>query len=116
METVNETLTSTGEFGISGHTIKAVGDKPEVGEYLVSAADAGRRVKVSGRLAENTTTKLIGVIPTPSAGQRKAEIKARFASGRIMGERSVFTKAFKERAVELARNTNRKRACPRPRH
>ncbi|MDR2793856.1 MAG: transposase [Treponema sp.] len=27
----------------------------------------------------------------------------------IMGERSVFTKAFKERAVEPARNTSRKR-------
>jgi hypothetical protein len=36
--------------------------------------------------------------------------------GSIMGERSVFTKAFKERAVELARNTKRKRACPRPWH
>ncbi|MDR2792347.1 MAG: hypothetical protein LBB61_01595 [Treponema sp.] len=29
--------------------------------------------------------------------------------GSIMGERSVFTKAFKERAVEPARNTKRKR-------
>jgi transposase-like protein len=36
--------------------------------------------------------------------------------GRIMGERRVFTKEFKERAVELARNTKRKRSCPRPRH
>ncbi|MDR2793076.1 MAG: hypothetical protein LBB61_05350 [Treponema sp.] len=36
--------------------------------------------------------------------------------GSIMGKRSVFTKEFKERAAEPARNTKRKRACPRPRH
>ncbi|MDR2793434.1 MAG: transposase, partial [Treponema sp.] len=30
--------------------------------------------------------------------------------GSIIGERSVFTKEFKERAVELARNTKRKRS------
>jgi hypothetical protein len=44
------------------------------------------------------------------------EGKPMIKEGRIMGERSVFTKKFKERAVELARNTKRKRACPRPRH
>jgi hypothetical protein len=44
------------------------------------------------------------------------EGKPMIKEGRIMGERRVFTKAFKERAVEPARNTKRKRACPRPWH
>jgi hypothetical protein len=44
------------------------------------------------------------------------EVKPMIKEGSIMGERRVFTKEFKERAVELARNTKRKRACPRPWH
>jgi hypothetical protein len=47
---------------------------------------------------------------------KRQEGKPVIKEGSIMGERSVFTKAFKERAVEPARNTNRKRVCPRPRH
>ncbi|MDR2792727.1 MAG: hypothetical protein LBB61_03540 [Treponema sp.] len=44
------------------------------------------------------------------------EGKPMLKEGSITGERSVFTKDFKERAVEPSRNTNRKRARPRPRH
>jgi hypothetical protein len=62
---VNETLTPGGQFGISGHKIKVVGDRPEVGVYFVSADDASLRVKVGGHLAENTAAKVIGVIPAP---------------------------------------------------
>jgi hypothetical protein len=43
------------------------------------------------------------------------EVKPMIKEGSIIGERRVFTREFKERAVELALNTNRKRACPRPR-
>jgi hypothetical protein len=80
-EAVNETLTPGGEFSISGHKIKVVGDKPEVGVYFVSADDASLRVKVSGHLAENTTSKLIGMIPVLSAGAWKVEVATQFASG-----------------------------------
>jgi hypothetical protein len=80
-EAVNETLTPGGQFGISGHKIKVVGDDPKVGVYFVSATDAGQRVKVSGHLAENTTSKLIGVIPALAAGMWKVDVVTQFASG-----------------------------------
>ncbi|MDR1325617.1 MAG: DUF4469 domain-containing protein [Treponema sp.] len=38
-ETVNETLTSGGQFSVSRHKIKVEGDSPELGVYFVSATD-----------------------------------------------------------------------------
>jgi hypothetical protein len=80
-ESVNDALSPGGMFSIAGHKIKVVGDDPEVGVYFVSEADTTRRVKVSGHLAENTASKLIGVIPALSAGKWKVEVKTQFASG-----------------------------------
>jgi hypothetical protein len=80
-EAVNETLTPGGQFGISGHKIKVVGDDPKVGVYFVSADDASLRVKVGGNLAENTAAKVIGVIPALTAGTWKVEIKTQYTVG-----------------------------------
>jgi hypothetical protein len=79
-DSVNETLTPGGMFGISGHKLKAAGDSPGAGAYFVPAG-GGAAVKAGGRLAENTASKLIGVIPALSAGKWTAEVKTRFASG-----------------------------------
>jgi hypothetical protein len=49
--------------------------------YFVSAADAAQRVKVSGYLAENTASKLIGVIPALAAGGWKVEVKTQYIVG-----------------------------------
>jgi hypothetical protein len=38
-ESVNETLTPGGQFSVSGHKIKVVGDNADVGIYFVSATD-----------------------------------------------------------------------------
>jgi hypothetical protein len=78
---VNELLTPGGMFSVSGHKIKVEGDKPGVGVYFVSAADPSRRVKVEGHLAENTSSKLIGVIPALSAGAYTLEIVSQYSSG-----------------------------------
>ncbi|MDR2149971.1 MAG: DUF4469 domain-containing protein [Spirochaetaceae bacterium] len=80
-EAVNETATSGGMFSIVGHKIKIAGEDPEVGVYFVSEADPAVRVKVSGHLAENTASKLIGVIPALSAGKWKLEIKTQYSGG-----------------------------------
>ncbi|MDR2097337.1 MAG: DUF4469 domain-containing protein [Spirochaetaceae bacterium] len=80
-ESVNETLTSGGMFNISGHKIKIAGDNPEVGVYFVPEANPAGRVKVSGHLAENTASKLIGVIPALGAGNWKVEVKTQFTVG-----------------------------------
>jgi hypothetical protein len=76
---VNETLTPGGIFAIVGHKIKVFGNDPEVGIYFVSADGAGLRVKVEGRLAENTMTKLIGVIPALDVEEWKMEVKTQYA-------------------------------------
>jgi hypothetical protein len=80
-EAVNETLTPGGQFIVSGHKIKVVGDKPEVGVYFVSVADPSQRVKVAGHLAENAVSKVIGIIPALSAGVWKLEIVTQYTTG-----------------------------------
>ena len=77
-EAVNETLSPGGQFSIAGHKIKVAGEDPEVGVYFVSEADASLRVRVSGHLAENTASKVIGLIPALSTGTWKVEIKTRY--------------------------------------
>jgi hypothetical protein len=57
------------------------GDKPEVGVYFVSVADPSQRVKVAGHLAENAASKVIGVIPTLSAGAYTLEIVTQYTHG-----------------------------------
>jgi hypothetical protein len=76
---VNETLTPGEQFSIAGHKLKIVGDDPEVGVYFVSADGAGLSVKAGKRLAENTATKLIGIIPALAVGTWKVEIKTQYA-------------------------------------
>jgi hypothetical protein len=80
-EAINETLTPGGQFSISGHKIKVAGDSPEIGIYFVSVADPALRVKVAGHLAENATTKLIGIIPALNAGAYTLEIITQYSSG-----------------------------------
>jgi hypothetical protein len=81
-ESINESLTSGGQFSVSGHKIKVAGDKPEVGVYFVSAADLSQRVKVEGHLAENAANKVIGLIPAGLApGTWKLEIVTQYSSG-----------------------------------
>jgi hypothetical protein len=78
-EAVNETATPGGMFSISGHKIKVVGEDPACGMYFVSQGDSPQEVKVAGHLAENTGSKVIGVIPSLTAGEWKAVIKTQFS-------------------------------------
>lgn len=77
-ESVNGIASPNGLFSIAGHKIKIIGENAEVGIYFVSEADPAVRIKVSGNLAENTASKLIGVIPSLSAGKWKVEIRTQF--------------------------------------
>jgi hypothetical protein len=80
-DAVNETLTPGGEFIISGNKIKIAGDNAACGLYFVSVADATQRVKVTGRMAENTPSKLIGIIPALAAGAWKVQVVTQWTSG-----------------------------------
>jgi hypothetical protein len=56
--------------------------------YFVSAAPA-LRVKVTGNLAENTSTKIIGMIPALAAGQWRVEAVTQYAGGTPLKEPRV---------------------------
>jgi hypothetical protein len=87
-DAVNETLTPGGEFIITGDKLKITGDNAGVGLYFVSAADTTQRVKVTGRMAENAPTKLIGIIPVLTAGAWKVQVVTQYT-----GTSSTFLKA-----------------------
>jgi hypothetical protein len=95
---VNETLTLGGIFAVVGHKIKVFGNDPEVGIYFVSTDGAELRVKVDRRLAENTGTKLIGIIPALDAGEWKVEIKTQYAGS---GDTELKTPRVVESAFTL---------------
>jgi hypothetical protein len=80
-EAVNETLTPGGMFAIEGHKIKVAGDKPDCGVYFVSATDATQRVKVAGHLADNTASRIVGIIPALAAGQWRVEVVTQYSGG-----------------------------------
>jgi hypothetical protein len=95
-EGVNETLTLGGQFSIAGHKIKAAGEDPEVEVYFVSGTDSAQQVKVSGHLAENTPSRVIGVIPALAAGTWKVEIRTQFngSSSRTLKNPRTIAGAF----------------------
>ncbi|MDR2194098.1 MAG: DUF4469 domain-containing protein [Treponema sp.] len=94
-ESVNDALTPGGMFSITGHKIKVSGNNPETGIYFVSADDAGQRVKADEHLAENTASKLIGIIPALSAGKWKIEIKTQYTvGGKFLKEPRIIESGF----------------------
>ncbi|MDR1218257.1 MAG: DUF4469 domain-containing protein [Treponema sp.] len=103
-ESVDDVLTPGGLFNIAGHKIKLFGDNPDVGVCFVSADEAGLRFKVSGHLAENTVSKLIGGAPALGAGLWKVEITTQYAgSGNtVLKSPRVIESAFTLTVAEAA--------------
>ena len=60
------------------------GESAECGVYFVNATGAAQRVKVEGRLADNTSRRIAGMIPALAAGQWQVEVITQFASGAVM--------------------------------
>jgi hypothetical protein len=78
---VNETLTPGGMFALAGHKIKIAGDNPECGVYFVNAEKATQRVKVSGHLADNTASRIVGIIPALAAGSYRVAVTTQYTVG-----------------------------------
>jgi hypothetical protein len=78
---VNETVTPGGQFSLSGHKIKVAGTGGGVGIYFVLATDPDQSAIMDPFLAENTSSKVIGVIPQLTAGTWKLEIKTQYTVG-----------------------------------
>jgi hypothetical protein len=80
-EAVNETLTPGGMFSLDGHKIKVAGDHADCGVYFVNAATPAQRIQVTGHLADNTASRIVGIVPALAAGTRRVEVVTRFSSG-----------------------------------
>jgi hypothetical protein len=80
---VNKTVTPGGLFTLTGYKIKICGNNPDCGLYFVSTAQPSLRVKASGVLASNTSTKLIGIVPALPDGEYSLEIKTQYTVGGI---------------------------------
>jgi hypothetical protein len=62
-QSVNEILTASEQFSVSGYKIKVSGDNPECGVYFEPLEDKGQRIKVKSTLMENSPSKIIGMVP-----------------------------------------------------
>jgi hypothetical protein len=82
---VNETLTFMNQFVITGYKLKVAGDDPEAGVYFVMP---GTTVSLKAGLAENTPSRLIGMIPSGPNGIYKVVVKTQFT-----GSGGIFLKA-----------------------
>jgi len=79
VDSSNAVFTPGDQFAIHGHKIKIAVDDPGVGLYLVPVERPDARVKIT-RIADNTPTKITGVLP-PSTGYQfnRLEIHTQFA-------------------------------------
>ena len=95
-DTINDSITPNGQFVLHGHKIKAAGDHSGVGVYFENTQGDIQRVKVTGRLAENTSSKIIGIVPAlPSPGAYRVVIVTQFSSGSsLLKEPRTITSGF----------------------
>jgi len=84
---VNELFAQLGMFIITGYKIKIEGDHPDVGLYFQQVTGGNILIK-AGKLAENTSSKLVGIGPGSPGGTFKVIIKTQFS-----GSGSTFLKA-----------------------
>jgi hypothetical protein len=80
-EAVNETLTPGGMFALAGHKIKVAGNHADCGVYFVNSAAPAQKIQVTGHLADNTASRIVGMIPALTAGQWQAQVVTQFSSG-----------------------------------
>jgi hypothetical protein len=73
---INETYSQMNQFIITGYKLKIAGDDPEVGIYFEQVGGA-TKLKVTS-LAENTSSKLIGMVPAGPNGTYKIVIKTQY--------------------------------------
>jgi hypothetical protein len=49
--------------------------------YFVNVAAPAQKVQVTGHLADNTASRIVGMIPALAPGQWRVEVVTQFASG-----------------------------------
>jgi len=76
-DSINTHYLPGNQFIIHGHKIKAVGDDPSVGIYFVPVNDPSKTMKAT-RIAENGSTKIIGIAPGTGVSPVRVEIRTQF--------------------------------------
>jgi len=78
-DSTNSMFVPNDQFAIHGHKIKIAGDDPSVGLYMVPVEDPSKKVKIT-RIAENTASKITGVLPSSTSFQyNRLEIHTQYA-------------------------------------
>ena len=91
---VNEGFTNVGEFIITGYKLKVEGTHPDVGVYFQQIAGGNLNMKIS-KLAENTSSKLVGMWPGSPNGTYKVVLKTQYAgSGKFLKDLRVIESSF----------------------
>jgi hypothetical protein len=94
-DSVNTMFLPDDQFAIHGHKIKIAGDDPGVGVFFVPTDASTPAIKVS-RVAENTATKITGIVPDSGYAYNRIEIRTQFAGSgaNFLKEPRVITSSF----------------------
>jgi hypothetical protein len=76
-DSINAHYLPGNQFILHGHKIKVAGDDPSVGVYFVPVNDPSKTIKAT-RIAENGTSKIIGVAPGTGSSPVKIEIRTQY--------------------------------------
>jgi hypothetical protein len=83
------------QFALLGHMIKAAGDDPGVGVFLVPVDDPSQAVKIT-RIAENSPSRVTGIMPTSNHLRNRIEVRTQFSGSgdRFLTSLRVLTSPF----------------------
>ena len=83
------------QFVLNGNKIKVAGDNPDCGVYIVPVDDPSRVTKIT-RFAENSQSKVIGLLPNTRTGLplHRVEIRTQFSGGTILKTPRLITSSF----------------------
>ncbi|MDR0444200.1 MAG: DUF4469 domain-containing protein [Treponema sp.] len=76
-KSVNTLFVPNNMFIITGNKIKLAGEDPNVGIYFVPVDDPSKAVKVK-RIAENGSSKIIGIAPSTEHQHNRIEIRTQY--------------------------------------
>ena len=89
-DSINTLYVPGDQFVLHGHKIKLAGDDPAVGVFFVPVDDPSKAVKVT-RIAENTSSKIIGIAPATGEAHNRIEVRTQYSGSGVTLLRAVRT-------------------------
>jgi len=92
---VNTLYVPGDQFILHGHKIKIAGDDPGIGVFFVPVNSPANAKKVT-RIAENSSSKIIGIAPQTQHAQNRIEVRTQFegSSSKFLKTVRVITSSF----------------------